>query len=104
MAKITVLWRECPRQKIKMNPAYQPPEPYESEAEVDLPEFVRGSDIAEMLIEANVENDPESWDAFDYVIEILAPARLVGRYAVEVVMEPRCEAIELNDEDERRAA
>jgi hypothetical protein len=104
MARLVVLWRECPRQKIKMNPAYQPPEPYESEAEVDLPEFVRGTDVAEMLIQANVEADPESWDAFDYVIEILAPQRIAGRYAVEVLMDPRCEAHELTDDNEVRKA
>lgn len=104
MAKLMVLWRECPRQKIKMNPAYQPPEPYESEAEVDLPEYVRGTDVAELLIEAQVAHDPESWSAFDYVIEILAPERIAGRYAVEVLMEPRCEAVELDDDNERMAA
>ncbi len=57
-----------------------------------------------MLIEAQVTHDPESWSAFDYVIEILEPARIAGRYAVEVLMEPTCEAIELDDENERRAA
>lgn len=92
MAEIAITWRECPREKIRNIRGYQPPEPYETTIDLDFPNLLTGEEAAESILEANIEADPASWDAFDYVIEIIAPDHLAGRYAVSVNMEPVLEA------------
>lgn len=92
MAEVAITWRECPRDKIKNIRGYQAPEPYTTTIDLDFPNLLTGEEAAESIIEANVEADPGSWDAFDYIVEILHPDRLAGRYAVTINMEPVCEA------------
>ncbi|MCP1540034.1 hypothetical protein [Methylorubrum extorquens] len=97
MTTVDVTWRECPRQQIKLNPAYLPAEPYDSGIECEFPFMLTGEEAAASILQAQIEAEPESWTAFDYIIEILAPDSLAGRYAVSVVMEIACEATELEE-------